>query len=77
MLLNFLTRIIGSKNERELKRLHPVIERINSLEPEIQALSDDRLRAQTVRFRERIDNGESLDDILPFRCWRASRANPA
>ncbi|MDP6179682.1 MAG: hypothetical protein QGG48_07310, partial [Desulfatiglandales bacterium] len=65
MLLNFLTRIIGSKNERELKRLHPVIERVNSLEPEIQALSDDRLRAQTVRFRERIDNGESLDDILP------------
>lgn len=65
MLLNFLTKIIGSKNERELKRLRPVIESINFLEPDIQAMNDDRLRAQTARFRERLGRGESLDDILP------------
>ena len=65
MILNALTKVFGSKNERELKRLHPTVERINALEPEIQAMSDDALKAQTPIFKERIDQGESLDDILP------------
>jgi preprotein translocase subunit SecA len=65
MLLNALTKVFGSKNERELKRLQPTVERINALEPEFQAMSDDKLKAQTPRFKERIDRGESLDDILP------------
>jgi len=65
MILNALTKIFGSKNERELKQLQPTVERTNALEPEIQALNDDQLKAQTPRFRERIDQGESLDDILP------------
>ena len=65
MILNALTKVFGSKNERELKRLQPTVERINALEPEIQAMSDDQLKAQTQMFRARIDQGESLDDILP------------
>jgi len=65
MIMNFLTKVFGSKNERELKRLQPVLEQINALEPEIQAKTDEQLKAQTAVFKQRIDQGESLDDILP------------
>jgi len=65
MIFNFLTKVFGSKNERELKRLHPLVDRINALEPDIQALSDAGLKGRTGRFRERYDNGESLNDLLP------------
>ena len=65
MILNALTKVFGSKGERDLKRLQPRVERINALEPEIQAMSDDQLKAQSPKFKERIDQGESLDDLLP------------
>ena len=65
MILNFLTKVFGSKNERELKRLVPLVEQINALEPEVQAMSDETLKAQTPRFKERLANGEPLDDLLP------------
>jgi preprotein translocase subunit SecA len=65
MVLNLLTKVFGSKNERELKRLQPIIERINALEPELQAMSDDQLKGRTAEFKQRIDQGENLDDILP------------
>ncbi len=65
MVLNFLTKVFGSKNERELKRFEPVVEQINALEPGIQALSDEHLKARTAAFKQRIDQGEALDDILP------------
>ena len=65
MILNFLTKVFGSKNERELKKLQPFVEQINSLEPEIQAMSDDQIKAQTAKFKERVDQGEALDSILP------------
>ena len=65
MILNALTKVFGSKNERDLKRLQPSVERINTLEPEIQAMSDDQFKSQTPKFKERIDQGESLADILP------------
>jgi preprotein translocase subunit SecA len=65
MLLNALTKVFGSKNERELKRLRPLVERINALEAEVQAMSDDRLKGQTAKFKERLDQGEPLDDLLP------------
>jgi preprotein translocase subunit SecA len=64
-MLNFLTKVFGSKNERELKKLQPVVEQINSFEPEIQAMDDVRLKDQTNRFKQRIEQGESLDEILP------------
>jgi len=57
--------IFGSKNERELKLLMPVVDMINELEPEFQALSDDRLLSKTAEFKERISKGESLEDLLP------------
>ena len=65
MILNFLTKVFGSKNERELKKFQPVVEIINALEPEIQAMSDVQLKNQTTLFRERFEKGESLDDMLP------------
>jgi preprotein translocase subunit SecA len=60
-----LTKIFGSKNERILKEIQPIVNKINSLEPEIQKLSDAGLAAKTVEFKERVTNGESLDDLLP------------
>ncbi|MFC1811619.1 preprotein translocase subunit SecA [Thermodesulfobacteriota bacterium] len=65
MIANLLTKVFGSKNERELKQLSPVVEKINALESEIQSMNDDQLRAQTSVFRDRINKGEPLDDILP------------
>jgi len=65
MVLNFLTKVFGSKNERELKQLQPLVERINALEPEIQAMNDAQLKAQTTAFKQRLDQGEALDSLLP------------
>jgi preprotein translocase subunit SecA len=65
MVLNFLTKIFGSKNERELKKLQPIVEQINSFESAVQAMDDARLAQQTPRLKERLVNGETLDDILP------------
>jgi len=65
MVLNFLTKVFGSKNERELKQLQPLVERINALEPEMQAMSDEKLKAQTGVFRQRLDQGDTLDNLLP------------
>ena len=57
--------VFGSKNERELKTMAPLVDRINQLEPDFQALSDEQLQAKTAEFRERISKGELLDDLLP------------
>jgi len=65
MVLNFLTKVFGSKNERELRKLQPAMERINELEPEMQAMSDEQLRNQTALFKKRFREGESLNDLLP------------
>ncbi len=64
-MFNFLTKVFGSKNERELKKLQPVVDKINALEPEMQAMNDDHLKGQTVLFKQRLENGASLEDILP------------
>jgi preprotein translocase subunit SecA len=61
----FLKKIFGSKNERELKRLAPLVDRINALEPQYRALSDAQLRAHTAHFRERLDQDEPLEELLP------------
>jgi len=57
-------KIFGTKNERDLKRLQPYASAINELEPQIQKLSNDQLRAKTAEFKEKISQGASLDDIL-------------
>jgi len=65
MVTNLLTKVFGSKNERELKKINPIVEKINTFEPQMQSMNDDALKAQTTLFKERLNNGESLDDILP------------
>src|SRR5512135_2804192 len=60
-----LIRLFGSSNERQIRRMRMTVNRINDLEPALQALSDERLRAQTEEFRRRLADGESLDDLLP------------
>ena len=58
-------KVIGSRNERVLKRMFKTVERINALEEGLKALSDEELSAKTVEFRSRLDEGEALDDLLP------------
>ena len=60
-----LSKIIGTQNERELKRLRPKVDIINSFEPQISKLTDSQLRAKTDEFKERLKAGESINDILP------------
>ncbi|HVO65029.1 MAG TPA: preprotein translocase subunit SecA [Syntrophales bacterium] len=64
MFLSLLEKVIGSKNDRELKRLSLILDEINNLEPSMQALSDGELRAKTPYFKERLKGGEELDDII-------------
>lgn len=63
--MKIFDKIFGSYSEREIKRIMPIVKKINSLEPSIKVLSDDELRAKTEEFKERIKKGESLDAILP------------
>ncbi|MFN3504751.1 MAG: preprotein translocase subunit SecA [Caldimicrobium sp.] len=64
MITQLLAKIVGTKNERELKKLRPIVERINALEPQIQKLSDYELSQKTFEFKERLSKGESLDSLL-------------
>lgn len=65
MISNLLTKVIGSRNDRTLRRLRKIVKQINNYEPQFEALSDEELKAKTVEFRERLDKGENLDQILP------------
>src|SRR3982075_903726 len=64
MLQTLLAKVVGTQNERELKRLRPLVGEINALEASIQALSDEQLRAKTAEYRERFAQGATLDDLL-------------
>ena len=64
MLDTLLAKVVGTQNERELKRLRPLVAQINALEPTIKALSDEQLRGKTAEFKSRVANGETLDDLL-------------
>ncbi|MEK7864887.1 MAG: preprotein translocase subunit SecA [Nitrospirota bacterium] len=65
MVSGLLKKLFGTKNEREIKRLLPLVEHINSLEPKISSLSDSQLKDKTPEFKKRLELGETLDDILP------------
>ncbi|WP_447729750.1 preprotein translocase subunit SecA [Pseudoxanthomonas suwonensis] len=65
MINKLLTRVFGSRNERLLRQLDRIVARINALEPEMQKLSDEELKAKTPEFQKRIADGEPLDKILP------------
>ncbi|MFQ5903717.1 MAG: preprotein translocase subunit SecA, partial [Candidatus Binatia bacterium] len=64
-MLGLLKKIIGTKNERELRRIQPLVEQINALEPEYEKLTDGELRAKTDEFRKRLADGATLDDLIP------------
>ncbi len=63
--MSFLTKIFGSRNQRLLKQYQKTVREINALEPQMEKLSDDELKAKTPEFKQRIAGGASLDDILP------------
>ena len=65
MISNLFTKIFGSRNDRTIKNLRKTVALINALETQLEALSDEDLKAKTAEFRERYDNGQSLSDILP------------
>jgi preprotein translocase subunit SecA len=59
------SKVFGDESSRELKKLQPIVDKINKLEPEFEKLSDDELKGKTLQFRKEISNNKSLDDILP------------
>ena len=63
--MSLFTKVFGDPNERELKRIRPIVTQINNLEDEMQALSDEELRGMTTEFKEELANGATLEDILP------------
>jgi preprotein translocase subunit SecA len=65
MIQKLLAKVIGTQNDRELKRLAPIVDEVNAFEPTIQALTDEQLKSKTAEFRERLTKGETLDDLLP------------
>ncbi len=63
--MSFLTKLFGTYSDRELKKIYPIADAIEALEPAVSAMSDAQLREKTGEFRQRLDQGETLDDILP------------
>ncbi|MCR5545919.1 MAG: preprotein translocase subunit SecA [Lachnospiraceae bacterium] len=63
--MSIITSIFGTHSERELKRIYPIVDKIESLRDEMQALSDDELKAKTNEFKQQLSEGKTLDDILP------------
>jgi preprotein translocase subunit SecA len=64
-MFDILKKVFGTKNDRELRRIEPILRKINSLEPAMQALSDEQLQAKTAEFRARYEKGETLNQLLP------------
>ncbi|MCP3899373.1 MAG: DEAD/DEAH box helicase, partial [Desulfobacteraceae bacterium] len=65
MFLNFFTKLFGSNNERIIKKLHPLVDLINKLEPDMQKLDDNDFPKKTVELKQKVENGATLNDILP------------
>ncbi|MEZ9849504.1 preprotein translocase subunit SecA [Vibrio breoganii] len=65
MITKLLTKVIGSRNDRTLRRLRKIVKEINSYEPDYEKLSDEELKAKTVEFRQRLEQGETLEQLLP------------
>lgn len=77
-MLSIARKIFGTENDRKLRRMRPVVEKINALEPEFETLSDDALKGKTTEFRERLEKGEKLDNLLPeaFAAVREAAKRP-
>ncbi|MBX7234204.1 MAG: preprotein translocase subunit SecA [Caldilineales bacterium] len=79
MLRNLLTKVVGDPNEKEIKRIQPFVAEINALEPEFQAMSDDELRAETGRFRQRLqaETADLRQELADLQAQRAEAEDPA
>src|SRR3989304_4806936 len=64
MFMKLMSKVVGTKNERELKRIQPMVVAINELEPAMKLLTDDDLRKKTAEFKERLARGATLDDLI-------------
>ncbi|MFM7202382.1 MAG: DEAD/DEAH box helicase, partial [Myxococcota bacterium] len=64
-ITGLITRIFGSKHDREIRRMRPIVAKIGSLEPAMKALTDEQLRGKTAEFKSRLEKGETLDQLLP------------
>ena len=65
MVFKLFTKIFGSNNDRILKKIQPYVDKINDLEPEFKALTDEQMPQKTDEYKQRLKDGESLDDLLP------------
>ncbi len=65
MITQILAKIMGTNNARQLRRIQPIVDKINAFEPAISSLSDEALAHKTTEFREQLSKGKTLDDILP------------
>ena len=63
--MNIFSKVFGTRSEHEVKRIMPLVEKTESLRPEMQKLTDEQLRDKTREFRKRLDEGDPLDDLLP------------
>lgn len=63
-MLNVVKKVFGTENDRKLKKLRPIVSKINALEPQFVALSDEQLKAKTGEFKRRLTDGETLDDLM-------------
>src|SRR5690606_7508427 len=64
MFGNVIKKVFGSSSTREVKRMRPIVARINALEEQLQSLTDDQLKAKTDEFKGRLQNGETVDDLM-------------
>ena len=64
-MANFLTKIFGTHSSHELKKIYPIADKVDALEEQFKKLTDDELRAKTDEFKQRYQNGETLDQLLP------------
>src|SRR3989344_3348726 len=62
--MSFLTKIIGDSNQKSIKKLEPLVEKINALEADFSVLSNEELRNKTVEFKNRLEKGQTIDDLL-------------
>src|SRR5262252_305765 len=65
MLDTLFKKFVGSNNDREVRKIQPLVQKINELESQISSLDDQQLRSKTVEFKQRFESGESLDELLP------------
>ena len=63
--MGFIEKIFGNHSGKELKRVYPIVDKIEALEPEYTAMTDEQLKAKTAEFKERLNQGETLDELLP------------